>query len=202
MELVLASNNPGKAEELSRLLAESGIRVLPQSEFRVPEAEETGQTFVENALIKARNATACSGRPALADDSGLCVDALEGAPGVRSARFAGPEADDAANRHLLLEQLRGETRRSARFVCVVVCIRHAYDPLPLIAQGEWHGRIGEEERGSGGFGYDPVFLPDEAPAKTAAELAPAEKDRLSHRGRALEGIRDRLPELLQERLGR
>lgn len=196
MELVLASNNPGKAEELSRLLADTGIDVMPQSRFRVPEAEETGQTFVENALIKARNATACSGRPALADDSGLCVDALDGAPGVRSARYAGPEADDAANRRLLLEQLAGQERRTARFVCVVVWIRHAYDPLPLIAQGEWRGRIGEEERGSGGFGYDPLFLPEEDPTRTAAELAPEDKDRLSHRGRALQALQQRLPELL------
>ncbi len=184
--LVLASNNPGKARELSRMLGERGFEILPQSEFNTREAEETAGTFVENALIKARNAAATSGLPTLADDSGLCVDALEGAPGVRSARYAGAGASDRDNVDKLLKALDGlpEEERSARFVCLMVLLRHPLDPLPLIAQGEWHGRIALTPSGEDGFGYDPVFLPD-GMDRSAAELDPAEKNRLSHRGKAL-----------------
>ncbi len=196
MELVLASNNPGKAEELSGLLAALGIRVIPQSQFSTPAAEETGQTFIENALIKARNAAAYSGRPALADDSGLCVDALGGSPGVISARYAGVDADDAANRERLLRELGDSEERSARFVCLMVCLTGPHDPLPLIAQGEWAGEIATAARGDGGFGYDPVFIP-RGDTRTAAELPPEEKNRQSHRGQALAALRERLPQLLQ-----
>lgn len=190
-ELVLASNNPGKTKELGEMLADQGIRVLSQRDFDTPEAEEPAVTFVENALIKARNAVAYSGRPALADDSGLCVDALDGAPGVRSARYAGAGATDADNVRHLLAQLGDREDRSARFVCVVVLLRHLNDPLPLIAVGEWPGRIGSEPRGDNGFGYDPVFLPD-GDTRTAAELPSEEKNRASHRGRALTRLKDML----------
>lgn len=190
-ELVLASNNPGKTEELAEMLADSGIRVMSQRDFGTPEAEETGVTFVENALIKARNAVAYSGRPALADDSGICVDALDGAPGVRSARYAGPEATDGDNVDRLLAALGDREDRGARFVCVVVLLRHLEDPLPLIAVGEWPGEITTAPRGEGGFGYDPVFLP-KGEHRTAAELPAEDKNRLSHRGRALARLRDML----------
>lgn len=190
-ELVLASNNPGKTKELGEMLADQGIRVLSQRDFNTPEAEETAVTFVENALIKARNAVAYSGRPALADDSGLCVDALDGAPGVRSARYAGENASDADNVDRLLAELGDREDRTARFVCVVVLLRHLNDPLPLIAVGEWPGRIGNEPRGDNGFGYDPVFIP-EGDTRTAAELPSEEKNRISHRGRALTRLKDML----------
>lgn len=184
--IVLASNNPGKAAELSRMLGERGIRIIPQSEFNTPEAEETAASFVENALIKARNAAATSGLPSLADDSGLCVDSLDGAPGVRSARYAGPNASDGDNVDKLLAALQGREgeERRARFVCLMVLVRHALDPLPLIAQGEWPGHIAARPVGDAGFGYDPVFIPA-GHAVTAAQLEPAEKNRLSHRGQAL-----------------
>ncbi len=185
-ELVLASNNQGKLGELKGMLEGFGIQVMAQSDFQTPEADETAATFLENALIKARNATAYSGRPALADDSGLCVDYLDGAPGVRSARYAGPDASDSDNVQRLLQALDGVPAdgRQARFVCVMALLRDVNDPLPLIAQAEWQGRIIEQPRGDGGFGYDPVFLPD-GEDRTAAELPAAEKNRLSHRGQAL-----------------
>jgi XTP/dITP diphosphohydrolase len=197
-DLILATGNPGKLREISAILAPRGFRVLPQSDFAVPEAEETGASFVENALIKARNASARSGRAAMADDSGLCVDVLGGAPGVHSARYAGAGASDADNLARLLEELQGRQpgERRARFVCLMVCVRHAEDPLPLIAQGEWQGHVAEAPRGSGGFGYDPVFLP-EGGTRTAAELPPAEKNRVSHRARALR----QLLELLADATG-
>jgi XTP/dITP diphosphohydrolase len=189
-DLIIATGNPGKVREIAAILEPCGLRVLPQSDFGVPEAEETGVTFIENALIKARNAAAHSGRAALADDSGLCVDALGGAPGVRSARYAGPGANDTANLQRLLTELdgRGEDERGARFVCLMVCVRHADDPLPLIAQGIWTGRIATAPRGDGGFGYDPIFVPA-GWDQTMAELTDEEKDRISHRGRALRALR-------------
>lgn len=184
--IVLASGNRGKLEEFRQLLASTGWDISAQSDFNVPEAEETGLSFVENAIIKARNAAQYSGLAALADDSGLEVDALHGAPGIYSARFAGPGADDAANNAQLLEQLAAlpEEQRSARFQCVLVFMRHATDPSPLICQGTWEGRILTAPRGAAGFGYDPLFfVPDLQ--QSAAELAPVIKNQRSHRGQAL-----------------
>jgi XTP/dITP diphosphohydrolase len=185
-KIILASNNAGKLREIAALLEGHGVEFLPQSAFAIPDADETGLTFVENALIKARHACRRSGLPALADDSGLEVDALGGAPGVYSARYAGPGAGDAANNAKLLAALAGvpEAERSARFRCVLAYLRHEADPSPLIAQGVWEGRILSAERGTGGFGYDPLFfLP--ASRCTSAELPADEKNRLSHRGQAL-----------------
>jgi XTP/dITP diphosphohydrolase len=185
-DLVLASNNPGKAREIGQLLAGRQVHVRPQSDFGVPEAEETGLTFVENAILKARNAALHSGLPAIADDSGIEVDALHGAPGIYSARYAGTGADDAANNAKLLQALAEvpEAERTARFQCVMVYLRHAEDPTPLICQGTWEGRILQAPQGDHGFGYDPLFLvPDQG--CSAAELAPEVKNRLSHRGQAL-----------------
>ncbi|WBL64202.1 RdgB/HAM1 family non-canonical purine NTP pyrophosphatase [Thauera sp. WB-2] len=192
--LVLASNNVKKAAEMQALLAPLGIEVVPQSVFGVSEAEEPHPTFVENALAKARHAAAATGLPAVADDSGLCVEALGGAPGVISARFAGEPKSDARNNALLLEKLAHLTepaQRAAYFYSTVVLVRHAEDPRPLIADGEWHGQILTAERGAGGFGYDPLFwLPDLE--QTAAELEPALKNTLSHRGAAMRHLLDRL----------
>lgn len=184
--ILLASNNPGKVRELNQLLSESHIRVIPQADFAVPEAEETGLSFVENAILKARNAAYHGGLPAIADDSGIEVDALNGAPGIYSARYAGPGASDAANLAKLLEALREvpEAERGARFQCLMVYLRHAEDPTPLICQGTWEGRILWEPRGENGFGYDPVFhVPTHG--CSAAELDAATKNQLSHRGQAL-----------------
>jgi XTP/dITP diphosphohydrolase len=184
--IVLASNNPGKVTEIGQLLTDEDIEVLPQSEFGAPEAEETGLTFVENAILKARNAAHFAGLPAIADDSGIEVDALKGAPGIYSARFAGNGASDADNLQKLLKALKDipAAERTARFQCLMVYMRHENDPTPLICQGTWEGRILFEPRGSGGFGYDPVFyVPTHDCA--SAELAPEEKNRLSHRGQAL-----------------
>jgi XTP/dITP diphosphohydrolase len=191
--IVLASGNRGKITEINALLEPLNLEVVTQSAFAIEEAEETGLSFVENAIIKARHAAELTGLPALADDSGLEVDALHGAPGVRSSRFAGPDADDQSNLSKLLNELDGvpEPQRSARFQCVIVLMRHAEDPTPLICQGTWEGRILFEPRGDGGFGYDPVFyVPGEDCA--SAELPPAVKNRLSHRGQALACLRDRL----------
>ena len=190
-QLVLASNNAGKLREFSALLAPLGIEVLPQSHFNVPEAEEPHCTFVENALEKARHAARHTGLPALADDSGLCVSALGGAPGVQSARFAGEPKSDARNNALLLEKLASVADRRAHYVCVLVLVHSADDPQPLIADGEWHGEIIDTPRGERGFGYDPLFLlPDLG--QTAAELDPALKNTLSHRGAACRHLLDRL----------
>lgn len=185
-ELCVASDNAGKLAELTRLLAGTAWRVLPQRACGVTPVEETGETFLENALLKARNAAAISGRPALADDSGLEVDALRGAPGVRSARYAGDHATDADNTAKLLATLREipAKERSARFRCVIVLLRHAHDPAPIVCEGVWEGGIATAPRGTHGFGYDPVFLPAGS-RLTSAELAPEEKDRASHRGQAL-----------------
>ena len=190
-KLVLASGNAGKLKELSSLLAPLGIEVLPQSAFNVSEAEEPHPSFVENAIAKARHAARATGLPALADDSGLCVDVLGGAPGVLSARFAGEPKSDARNNALLLERLAGETNRRARFYCALVLVRHADDPQPIIACGEWHGEILEATRGHGGFGYDPLFLVPELD-QTAAEIDHSLKNVLSHRGSAMRQLLERL----------
>lgn len=193
MKLVLASSNAGKLVELRDLLGDARIELHAQSEFGVTDAEETGLTFVENALLKARHAARATGLPALGDDSGLCVDALDGAPGLYSARYAGGHGDSAANISKLLAALRDvpQAARTARFVCVLAMLRHAEDPQPLIAEGVWEGRILDAPRGSGGFGYDPVFF-DPARAMGAAELDAALKNRISHRGIALARLRDAL----------
>ena len=193
MEIVLASSNPGKLAELEALLGPTGLHVVAQDAFGVEPPEETGATFVENALIKARAACAATGLPAIADDSGIVVDALEGAPGVCSARYAGPGASDADNVARLLEALRGvaPAARGAAFVCALVRLRHARDPRPIVCEGIWEGRVLDAPRGGGGFGYDPVFFV-EALGRTAAELSFAEKNRVSHRGQALAQLLDRL----------
>ena len=184
--LVLASNNPGKVREFNELLGDLHLEVVPQSNYAVPEADETGLTFVENAILKARNAAQHTGLPAIADDSGIEVDALHGAPGIYSARYAGIGAGDTANLNKLLEELKDvpETARSARFQCLMVYMRHATDPTPLILQGTWEGRILFEPRGDNGFGYDPVFF---VPSHncSSAELPAAVKNSLSHRGQAV-----------------
>jgi XTP/dITP diphosphohydrolase len=185
-QIVLASSNPGKVREINRLLADIGLQAHPQSEYQVEEAEETGLTFVENAIIKARNAASHTGLPAIADDSGIEVDALNGAPGIYSARFAGPGASDRANLEKLLEELRDvpDSARSARFQCLMVYLRHADDPTPIICQGTWEGSILTAPHGENGFGYDPVFhVPTHG--CSSAELAADVKNSLSHRGQAL-----------------
>jgi XTP/dITP diphosphohydrolase len=186
--LVIASNNAGKIRELAAMLAPLGFEPVPQRALGVPEAEEPHHTFVENALAKARNAARHTNHPALGDDSGLCVDALGGAPGVHSAHFAGKEGSreerDRANNALLLERMAGAAKRRAHYYCVVVLMRNADDPEPVIAEGRWAGEVAAEARGAGGFGYDPLFLLPPS-GLTAAELAPAEKNRLSHRAMAL-----------------
>jgi XTP/dITP diphosphohydrolase len=186
MKIVLASNNQGKVREIGQMLSDSDIQVLPQSDFHITEVEETGLTFVENAILKARNAAAQSGLPAVADDSGLEVDALNGAPGIYSARFAGSGASDRDNLKKMLIELKGipTGERSARFQCLMVYLRHAGDPTPLICQGTWEGMITTEPRGENGFGYDPVFYIPQHDC-TAAELSAEVKNRLSHRGQAL-----------------
>jgi len=195
MKLVLASGNPGKLKEFGALLADSGFDVVPQGQFGIDDVEETGLTFVENALLKARHAARASGLPALADDSGLCVDHLGGAPGLYSARYSGGHGDAVANNAKLLHALAGvpDERRGAFFIGVLVLLRHAEDPAPLIAEGRWYGRILTEGRGTGGFGYNPVFLPD-GYTQSVAEMDDALKNRLSHRGQALALLRERLRE--------
>jgi XTP/dITP diphosphohydrolase len=185
--LVIASNNPGKIREIGQILTPLGIEIIPQSVLAVPEAEEPHATFIENALAKARHAARLTGLAALADDSGICVDALGGAPGVISAHFAGEPRSDMRNNRKLLEMLEAGNDRRAHYYCVMLLMRHANDPQPLIAEGEWHGEILREPRGSGGFGYDPLFL-DPALGKTGAELAPEQKNRVSHRGKALAAL--------------
>jgi XTP/dITP diphosphohydrolase len=184
--IVLASSNPGKVREINQLLAELDLQVQPQSEYGVEDAEETGLTFVENAILKARNAAQHTGLPAIADDSGIEVDALNGAPGIYSARFAGAGASDQDNLEKLLTDMQGipEAGRSARFQCLLVYLRHATDPTPLICQGTWEGRILAEPRGEHGFGYDPVFYVPTHDC-SSAELPPQVKNILSHRGQAL-----------------
>lgn len=185
--LVLASGNKGKLREFGNMLAPLGWQVHPQSEYKVVEAEETGLSFVENALLKARNCCLQTGLPSLADDSGIAVDALLGAPGIYSARFAGPNADDASNNQELLKQLEGIEDRKARYHCVLVFMRHAEDPVPIICHASWEGVILTEPRGNGGFGYDPLFWLEEFGC-TAAELDAAHKNSISHRGKAMHAL--------------
>jgi XTP/dITP diphosphohydrolase len=187
--IVLASGNAGKLREMQRILSDTGVELLSQRELGIVSPEETGLTFVENALIKARHASRAVGLPALADDSGLAVDALHGAPGIHSARYAGSDGDDAANNRMLLDALQDvpDAQRTARFICVIVFLRHAEDPVPLICQGIWPGIIRHTPGGPNGFGYDPLF---QVPGRdcSSAELSPDEKNRISHRGQALQQL--------------
>jgi XTP/dITP diphosphohydrolase len=191
--LVVATGNRGKLVEIREVLADTGIELVAQSDLGIADADETGTTFVENALIKARHASRASGLPAIGDDSGICVDALGGAPGLISARYAGPHGDAAANIAKLLRALEGveDAQRGAYFHCTIVLLKHADDPAPLIAEGRWSGRVLHAPRGERGFGYDPVFF-DPVLGAGAAELAPAIKNRVSHRGRALARLRELL----------
>ncbi|BFT29390.1 XTP/dITP diphosphatase [Alteromonas sp. D210916BOD_24] len=183
-KIVLATGNQGKVREFASLFAEYGVDVVAQKELGVSDVPETGTTFVENAIIKARHAAQVTGLPAIADDSGLVVDALGGAPGIYSARYAGADATDDSNIDKLLSELEGETQRKAHFFCTLVFMRHADDPVPLVAQGKWQGEILNARSGNGGFGYDPVFhVPTHG--CTAAELDKVEKNQISHRGNAL-----------------
>lgn len=193
MKLVLASSNRGKLEELRALLRSHDLELVAQADLGVDDTEETGVTFIENAMLKARHAARISGLPALADDSGICVDALRGAPGLYSARYARQHGDAAANIDKLLHDLQGvpEAQRSAHFYCVLVLVRHADDPQPIIAEGEWHGHILQARRGDGGHGYDPVFLDPEL-GLSAAEMPADSKNARSHRGKALTVLQQRL----------
>ena len=194
--IVLASNNPGKVREFNQLFSGHEIEIVTQSEFGVEEVEETGLTFVENAILKARNAAQHTGLAAIADDSGIEVDALNGAPGIYSARYAGIDATDQQNLEKLLNELVDtlEEKRSARFQCLIVYMRHAEDPTPLICQGTWEGRILNQPQGENGFGYDPVFYVSEHNC-SSAELPPEVKNRISHRGQALQLLMDTLSRL-------
>jgi XTP/dITP diphosphohydrolase len=196
-KIVVASGNPGKLRELGALLGPLGIEAIAQSEFHVTEAEEPHDTFLENALAKARHASRATGLPALSDDSGLCVAALGGEPGVHSAYFAGREGTreerDARNNAKLVELLRAHEDRAAFYYCVLVLVRSPADPTPIVADGRWHGAMVLEPHGAGGFGYDPYFVPREG-SRTAAELTPEEKNRASHRGKALAALAMRLKE--------
>ncbi|WP_295944037.1 RdgB/HAM1 family non-canonical purine NTP pyrophosphatase [uncultured Xanthomonas sp.] len=197
MKLVLASSNAGKLEELHALLDDVGVELIAQSTLGVSDADEIGLTFVENALLKARHAARVTGLPALADDSGICVDALHGAPGLYSARYAGEHGNAQANIDKLLDALRDvpDAQRGAHFYCVLVLLRHAEDPQPLLVEGRWRGRIAHARAGTGGHGYDPVFL-DPDHGQTAAEMPLALKNRISHRALALQQLKQRLAELL------
>jgi len=190
-KIVMASNNAGKLKEFASLLGDIGLDVRPQGEFNVPEAEEPFGTFVENALTKARHAARLTGLPALADDSGVCANALGGAPGVYSARYAGEPKSDANNNAKLIADLAAHADKSAYYYCVLVYVRHADDPQPVIADGVWKGEIIDQPRGQGGFGYDPYFLLPSL-GKTAAELTAAEKNAVSHRGQALRALVEKL----------
>jgi XTP/dITP diphosphohydrolase len=190
-KLVIASNNQGKLREIDALLAPLSIEVIPQSVFDAGEVEEPYVTFVENALTKARHASRCSGLPALADDSGICVNILNGAPGVNSARYAGEPKSDQRNNQKLVAALRNHTDRSAYYYCVMVMVRHVDDPQPIIVDGSWHGEIILEPRGEGGFGYDPYFYLN-ALGKTSAQLPAEQKNQMSHRGKALVRLVEKL----------
>ena len=190
-KIVIASNNAGKLRELAALLAPLGLEAVPQADFDVPEAEEPHATFIENALAKARHASRCTELPALADDSGICAMALNGSPGVHSARFAGLPRSDERNNRKLLQMLDNQADRRAHYYCVIALVYTPFDPQPVIAEGVWHGEIIDTPRGSGGFGYDPYFyLPDLG--KTAAELDAAHKNAISHRGQAMAMLLERL----------
>ncbi|HYG13397.1 MAG TPA: RdgB/HAM1 family non-canonical purine NTP pyrophosphatase [Methylophilaceae bacterium] len=195
-KLIIASGNAGKLREIQHLLQPLGIEAVPQSDFAVPEAEEPYVTFIENALAKARHASRLTALPALADDSGICVDALNGAPGVFSARYAGEPKSDRRNNEKLLEALQSHENRHAHYYCVMVLVRHADDPQPLIAEGVWQGEILRAPRGDGGFGYDPIFL-DSKTEKTGAELPLDIKNRISHRGQALAKLLHQLERLVK-----
>ncbi|MDA8127444.1 MAG: RdgB/HAM1 family non-canonical purine NTP pyrophosphatase [Betaproteobacteria bacterium] len=197
-KLVIASGNAGKLREIARILAPLEIEAVPQSEFSVPDCPEPHVTFVENCLAKARHASAHSGLPALADDSGICVEALDGAPGVYSARYAGEPKSDARNNEKLVAALKGVANRRAHYTCVMVYVRHPDDPEPVIAEGRWYGEIIDTPRGHNGFGYDPYFLDTEF-GKTGAELDEDTKNAVSHRGQALRDLVDKLKRL--RRLG-
>lgn len=184
-KIVIASGNPGKLREIRRILEPLDFQVVPQSDFGVPECPEPHVTFIENCLAKARHAALHTGLPALADDSGICVDALNGAPGVYSARYAGEPKSDQRNNEKLIDALGNESNRKAHYYCVIVLVRHPDDPQPLIAEGSWHGEIIDTPRGENGFGYDPYFFLPEF-GKTGAELDPDHKNAISHRGKALE----------------
>lgn len=196
-KLVIATGNKGKLREISHLLSPLNIEIIPQSALGVPECEEPFCTFIENALAKARHASKITGLPALADDSGLCVDALQGAPGALSARYAGEPKSDDANNQKLLTVLGNETNRHAHFYCVMVLVRSENDPEPIIAEGQWHGEILREYRGNDGFGYDPLFLDDKT-GKTVAELPLEIKSRISHRGHAMSKLLQKLERLTHE----
>lgn len=193
MDIVLASANAGKLREFQQMLEGFNLAVIPQSELAIESAAETGLTFVENALIKARHATSIAKRPAIADDSGLEVDYLQGAPGIYSSRFAGDHATDKDNNHCLLQRLEGVAmaERTARYHTVIVYMRHALDPTPLICQAQWKGRIALQPLGDGGFGYDPLFIVD-ADGRRASELSATVKNRISHRGQAMKQLLDAL----------
>lgn len=190
-KIVIASNNKGKLREISQILAPLGIEAHPQGDFGVPECPEPHVTFVENCIAKARHASAHTGLPALADDSGICVSALNGAPGVYSARYAGEPKSDQRNNEKLIAALQGVADRRAHYYCVMVFVRYADDPQPIICEGEWHGEIIDTPRGEGGFGYDPYFLLPQF-GKTGAELSAEEKNGISHRGIALRALVERL----------
>jgi len=191
MKIVLASSNQGKIKELSELLSPLNFEISPQTEFNIPDADETGKTFVENAIIKARHAAKLSGLPAIADDSGLVIDALNGEPGIYSSRYAGVEQDNQKNIQKVLENLKDITDRRARFVCCLVMLKHENDPLPIICHGIWEGEILLERTGDKGFGYDPIFSAPEHDC-SSAELSPQEKNKISHRGKALKCLQAKL----------
>jgi XTP/dITP diphosphohydrolase len=197
-KIVIASGNPGKLREIARILAPLDIEAVPQADFDVPDCPEPHVTFVENCLAKARHASRHSGLPALADDSGICVEALGGAPGVFSARYAGEPKSDDRNNEKLIADLQGQMNRRAHYTCVMVYVRHPDDPEPIIAEGRWYGEIIDTPRGRNGFGYDPYFL-DVEYDKTGAELDPDVKNAISHRGQALRDLVDKLKR--RKRLG-
>ena len=186
-KVVLASGNRGKLREMQQVVGNAGLELLLQTDFDIIDAEETGKSFIENAILKARHASAATGLPALADDSGLCVDALDGRPGIYSARYSGENASDARNNEKLLKELASEDNRSASFICVLALVQHADDPLPLICEGRWRGEILREARGSNGFGYDPLFYIADLHC-SSAELEADVKNRHSHRGLALKQL--------------
>jgi XTP/dITP diphosphohydrolase len=193
-KVVIASNNAGKLREIARILEPLDLEALPQAVYGVPECPEPHVTFIENCIAKARHAAAHTGLPALADDSGICVDALNGAPGVYSARYAGEPKSDERNNQKLIEALKGQANRKAHYYCVMVFVRYADDPQPLIAEGNWHGEIIDQPRGSEGFGYDPHFLVPQF-GRTGAELPMEEKNAVSHRGQALRALAEKLAAL-------
>lgn len=196
-KIVLASGNQGKLKEFSQLFEQYNISVVPQSQFNVPDVPETGTTFVENAIIKARHAAKLTGLPAISDDSGLVVEALNGEPGIYSARYAGEHGLDSANCDKLLKNLEDQSNRKAKFLCVLVFMLHENDPTPIICQGEWHGEITTSASGDGGFGYDPIFYVAQQSA-TAAQLTKEVKNSISHRGQALVQLMQKLQALIKQ----